>query len=346
MQAIVWWTVPLVAFVLAIVWVSVANRPRPPVDPHDSVAEHERFREAMGRSVGDVASGRRRSSPARRSRRRARPPVRPGRPGTGLGPGVPPLDRAAAGAASSSRSACSRRSRCRVPYVVVSPGPAVNVLGSLAGKPLITISGAPTYPTDGRMDLTTVSESGGPYGRVPLTRVVGGWLDPTVAVVPTAVLYPSGETAQQVEQREHRGDAAVAGRGRHRGAAPPGLPVTLTVTVGVGHGGRSQPTGTSRPATGSCPSTAHRSAPATRSARAVAQAQAGRDVTFVRRSSGGVDAPCRSSPVRRRTTRPSAMVGFLPRRRLHLAGHGHDQARRRGRTQRRARCSRSASSTS
>lgn len=51
MQAIVWWSVPLVAFVLAIVWVSIANRPRPPVDPHDSVAEHERFREAMGRQT-------------------------------------------------------------------------------------------------------------------------------------------------------------------------------------------------------------------------------------------------------------------------------------------------------
>ena len=56
-----WWSVPLVAFVLAIVWVSVANRPRPPADPHDSVAEHQRFREAMGRSVGDAAAG----SPAR-----------------------------------------------------------------------------------------------------------------------------------------------------------------------------------------------------------------------------------------------------------------------------------------
>lgn len=52
MQAIIWWSVPLLAFVLAIVWVSVANRERPPVDPHDSVAEHQRFREAMGRQVG------------------------------------------------------------------------------------------------------------------------------------------------------------------------------------------------------------------------------------------------------------------------------------------------------
>lgn len=57
MQAIIWWSVPLAAFVLAIAWVSVANRERPPVDPHDSVAEHERFREAMGRQVGQPPVG-------------------------------------------------------------------------------------------------------------------------------------------------------------------------------------------------------------------------------------------------------------------------------------------------
>jgi hypothetical protein len=51
MQAMAWWSVPLAAFILAIVWVSVANRPRPPADPHDSVAEHQRFGEAMKRSV-------------------------------------------------------------------------------------------------------------------------------------------------------------------------------------------------------------------------------------------------------------------------------------------------------
>jgi len=52
MQALVWWTVPLAAFVVAVVWVSIANRPRPPADPHDSVAEHQRFRQAMDRQTG------------------------------------------------------------------------------------------------------------------------------------------------------------------------------------------------------------------------------------------------------------------------------------------------------
>jgi PDZ domain-containing protein len=118
-----------------------------------------------------------------------------------------------------------------LPYVVLSPGPVIDVLGAPGGKPLITISGAPTYPTAGQLDLTTVSESGGPYGRTGLTRVLGGWVDPSIAVVPTALLYPPDETQQQVEQQNSEQmlqsqDSAVIAALRHLR-----LPVVLTVSV-------------------------------------------------------------------------------------------------------------------
>lgn len=51
MQALAWWLIPIVATLLAVVWVSVRNRPRPPVDTHESLEEHERFRAAMERPV-------------------------------------------------------------------------------------------------------------------------------------------------------------------------------------------------------------------------------------------------------------------------------------------------------
>jgi Lon-like protease len=198
-----------------------------------------------------------------------------------------------------------------MPYMVLSPGPAVNVLGTLDGKPVIAVSGAPTYPTDGRMDLTTVSESGGPYGRVSVTHVVGGWLDPSVAVVPTAVLYPSSETAQQVEQEntadmlQSQDDAVIAAL-RHLG-----LPVTLTVTVeSVTAGGPSDghlkagdrilsvdgtPVGTS-----------------TEVRAAVAKKKPGQTVTFVvDRAGSTVTVPVVAGSAPNDPTR--AMVGFLPR---------------------------------
>jgi hypothetical protein len=59
-----WWLVPLGAFVIAVVWVSVANRPRPRAATHDSMAEHERFRRAMGRPVDEVVPGATPATPA------------------------------------------------------------------------------------------------------------------------------------------------------------------------------------------------------------------------------------------------------------------------------------------
>jgi len=50
-----------------------------------------------------------------------------------------------------------------VPFVAWSPGLAKDTLGMLPahngkpGEPVITISGVPTYPTTGELDLTTVS---------------------------------------------------------------------------------------------------------------------------------------------------------------------------------------------
>jgi hypothetical protein len=50
-QAILWWLIPLGATAAAIAWVGWRNRPRPPADTHDTLAEHQRFREAMDRET-------------------------------------------------------------------------------------------------------------------------------------------------------------------------------------------------------------------------------------------------------------------------------------------------------
>ena len=119
-----------------------------------------------------------------------------------------------------------------VPYVVLSPGPVIDVLGETSGKPLITVTGATTDPTTGQLDLTTVNEAGGPHGRIPITRVFGAWVDPATAVVPTGLLYPPGQTSQQVQQESteemlQSQDLAAVAALRHQG-----IPVVLTVSVG------------------------------------------------------------------------------------------------------------------
>ncbi len=51
-----------------------------------------------------------------------------------------------------------------VPYVVYRPGATFNALGDAPGRrvPMISFSGAPTYPTEGSLDVTTVALYGGP----------------------------------------------------------------------------------------------------------------------------------------------------------------------------------------
>ncbi|WP_055480732.1 YlbL family protein [Sphaerimonospora mesophila] len=88
-----------------------------------------------------------------------------------------------------------------VPYVALSPGPTENTIGDVKGKPVISISGRQTYPTEGKLSLVTVAYQGGPGNRLDLVTALRGWLDPTVAVVPEETLFPRSSTAEQVEEQ-------------------------------------------------------------------------------------------------------------------------------------------------
>jgi heme exporter protein D len=73
MSVLVWLAIPVVAVVLAILWVMWATRTRPPVDVHDSLEEHERFKAAFDRRSGDPSKDRvpdRRRGNERRTNRR------------------------------------------------------------------------------------------------------------------------------------------------------------------------------------------------------------------------------------------------------------------------------------
>jgi PDZ domain-containing protein len=89
-----------------------------------------------------------------------------------------------------------------VPYVILSPGPTLNTLGRTSSGPLISISGHPTYPTDGHLNLVTVSFLGGPGDGFNVFTALRAWLTPHEAVVPEQELFPSGQSEQQVERQD------------------------------------------------------------------------------------------------------------------------------------------------
>jgi PDZ domain-containing protein len=77
-----------------------------------------------------------------------------------------------------------------VPFIKIAPGPLFNTVGKVNKIEIINISGVKTYESKGELNFTTVSETGGPYGRLALVDAVSSWLSPTEAVVPAADLYP------------------------------------------------------------------------------------------------------------------------------------------------------------
>jgi Lon-like protease len=89
-----------------------------------------------------------------------------------------------------------------VPYVALTPGPTLNTLGKLSGKPLIQVSGHRVYPTQGHLNMVTVSYIGGPQSHFNVFAALRSWLTPDNAVVPEEEIFTPGQTQQQVQQQD------------------------------------------------------------------------------------------------------------------------------------------------
>jgi len=90
-----------------------------------------------------------------------------------------------------------------VPYVILSPGPTLNTLGTgPGGRSLIQITGHPTFPTAGHLNLVTVSFEGGPSDSLNVFAALRAWLTPHEAVVPEQELFGPGQTQQQVARQD------------------------------------------------------------------------------------------------------------------------------------------------
>lgn len=87
-----------------------------------------------------------------------------------------------------------------VPYVTFAPGPTVNVLGSFADKPVITVSGRRAYSDKGALRLLTVEPSG-PDQKVGLPELIWAWADPTRSVYPYEAIYQRQDTQKTVQQQ-------------------------------------------------------------------------------------------------------------------------------------------------
>lgn len=92
------------------------------------------------------------------------------------------------------------------PYVIERPGPVYDTLGDAPTEdgeeaPVIAIDGATTYPTDGELDLLTVSVIGSRSQPLDWFQVLQAWADPSQAIVPIDLIYPADVGKDEVDQQ-------------------------------------------------------------------------------------------------------------------------------------------------
>jgi PDZ domain-containing protein len=85
-----------------------------------------------------------------------------------------------------------------VPFVALGPGPTYDTLGSVDGQTVISIVGHETYPTGGRLNMTTVSVG----TELTLFAALGKWLSGRYALVPREEIFPPNRTEDQVQQEQ------------------------------------------------------------------------------------------------------------------------------------------------
>jgi len=83
-----------------------------------------------------------------------------------------------------------------VPYVSLGPGPTFNTLGSYDGKEVVDIEGTETKPTEGNLNMTTVSQR----DDLTLGQALTLWLSGREQLVPRDLIYPPEKSRDDIDK--------------------------------------------------------------------------------------------------------------------------------------------------
>ncbi|MCW2287480.1 PDZ domain-containing protein [Leucobacter luti] len=121
------------------------------------------------------------------------------------------------------------------PYTIERPGPVVNTLGDVQiegeTKPVISIPDAETFPTDGALNLLTVSLVGSPERPASWLSLVPALFDPSQRIAPRTDFYPEGSS---LKDREAQGTVQMQSSQAQAAAAAfrqLGEPVTAELAI-------------------------------------------------------------------------------------------------------------------
>ena len=124
------------------------------------------------------------------------------------------------------------------PYVVESPGPTRNVLGSSEGTAVITVKGASTYKDSGKLLMVTVNASGVPGYAMTTAEAMISWFRSDSVVTPTETVFPVGQSAdeyrsestgQMTQSQNHAVTAALSFASKNLGVDVSDVSVSLNM---------------------------------------------------------------------------------------------------------------------
>lgn len=90
------------------------------------------------------------------------------------------------------------------PYVIETPGPTRNVLGTSSGKQIIAISGARTHKQSGKLLMVTVNASGVPGYPVPNIATLVMYFRPDTTVLPSEAVFTPGQTSEEYDKEANK----------------------------------------------------------------------------------------------------------------------------------------------
>ena len=86
-----------------------------------------------------------------------------------------------------------------VPYVSLGPGPTFNTLGEVEGKEVVAITGTPTKPTSGNLNMTTVSQRDG----LTLGQALVLWASGDQQLLPRSLVFPPEKSRDDIEKSQN-----------------------------------------------------------------------------------------------------------------------------------------------
>lgn len=129
------------------------------------------------------------------------------------------------------------------PWVVFSPGPVVNTLGTVGGTQVVSVTGRTTYPSQSVLDMTTVTTTL-PGTTVDIWEDLAAWVDPHRDLEPHGLIYPNAQTDTQAAQEGQQQMAGAQSSAVVAAARQLHLPLeaqVASVTDGAPAAGRLQP---------------------------------------------------------------------------------------------------------